>query len=95
MKFTQMSREAVCELLVFLAENEEFPSVKALKNLSTEEVSQALTELAEGLRSEAAAEEPAAKANYNTRELSEKTLNLIGSLSPKEEMLLFKSFKID
>lgn len=95
MKFKNFTKEAVCELLLYLAENEEFQSVKSLKGIKKEDVYGVLQEIADQLKQEVTGEEGLnQRPHYPDFNLSPKAMALISSLSPREEMLLFKSFKI-
>lgn len=95
MKFKNFTKEAVYELLLYLAENEEFQSVKSLKGVKKEDVYGVLQEIADQLKQEVAGEEGLnQRPHYPDFNLSPKAMALISSLSPREEMLLFKSFKI-
>lgn len=89
-----MSREAVCELLLFLAENESFESLSALKGLNLEDVQEVFREMAFQLKDEVTEEGGNQRPQYSSFKLSPKAMALISALSPREEMLLFKSFKL-
>lgn len=94
MKFKNVTKEAVCELLFYLAEKEDFSSIKKLKGFNQEEVAEIIRELAIQLKNQVADEGPNQKANSEEFNLSPKALSLISCLSPREELLLFKSFKL-
>ena len=95
MKFKDLSQEAVAELLYFLADNEDFSSLKNLKGMvSKNEVMEVLKEIADQIKIQATEEDPVQKPDYTEQNLSPKALSLISCLSPREEMLLFRSFKI-
>lgn len=90
-----MSREAVTELLLFLADNEAFPSLSGLKGLTREDVSEVLREMAFQLRDEVTdGDGSSQRPQYSSFKLSPKAMALISALSPREEMLLFKSFRL-
>lgn len=89
-----MNREAVTELLLFLAENESFASLSALKGLTVEDVQEVIREIAFQLKEEVTEEGPDQRPQYSSFKLSPKAMALISTLSPREEMLLFKSFKL-
>lgn len=89
-----MSREAVTELLLFLAENESFASLSALKGLTVEDVQEVIRELALQLKEEVTEEGAPQRPQYSSFKLTPKAMALISALSPREEMLLFKSFKL-
>ena len=94
LQFQKLSKEAVCELLSFLQENEEFSSLKSLKGISKQDVRGVLEEIVTQLQKELIEEMPAQKPNYSDHSLSSDAMSLISCLSPREEMLLFKSFKL-
>lgn len=95
MKFKNFSKEAVSELLVYLSESEEFQSIRAVTGFSKKDVCEVLEEIAIQLKQESVTEEGMnQRPNYPDFNLSPKAMALISSLSPREEMLLFKSFKI-
>lgn len=94
MHFKSHTPEAVSELLLYLAENEDFSSTKSIgSSFSKKEIKNILKEIAEQIK-DSGFEEEAPRANYSDQSLSPKALSLISCLSPREEMLLFKSFKI-
>ena len=94
MRFKDVTKDAVCELLFYLAENEDFCSLSKLKTFSKSEVSEIIKEIAFQLKSEMADEGPQQKQNNSNYGLSSKALSLVSCLSPREELLLFKSFKL-
>ncbi|MBI2339890.1 MAG: hypothetical protein HYU99_05950 [Deltaproteobacteria bacterium] len=94
MRFKDVTKDAVCELLFYLAENEEFPSLAKLKTFTKSEVAEIIKEIAFQLKGEMADEGPRQKLNSANFDLSSKALSLISCLSPREEQLLFKSFKL-
>ena len=94
MKFKNFTKEAVCELLCFLAEHEDFGSLKELKGLSKEEVAEIFMEIVLHLREDMIDEGPNHRLDHSGFNLSPKSLSLISCLSPREEMLLFRSFKL-
>ena len=94
MKFKNVTKEAVCELLLYLADQEEFESLKSLKSFTKEEVQEVLREIVVQLREELTEEGGNQRPHYQEYNLSPKALSLISCLSPREEMLLFKSFKL-
>lgn len=95
MKFKNLSQELVVELLMHLAKNEDFASLKTLKAFSKEEVAEVLIEIAEHLKNEITLETLGQKVDFNNFDLSTQAQSLISCLSPREEMILFKSFKIE
>ncbi len=94
MKFKNFTKETVYELLTYLAENEDFSSLETLKSFSKKEVVEILKEIALGLKEEMNTEEVGARPSLSDTNLSPKTISVLSSLSPKEELLLFKTFKV-
>lgn len=94
MEIHVMPKDALSELLLFLAENEEFESVKnfLVDGFTVQEVKGALRELAEGLRKEASQE---AGPGYNAQKdgrLTKEAKEIISYLSPGEEKSLLTAF---
>lgn len=93
MKFKHMNPDAVCELLIHLAEHEDFKSIKAL-GLKEDDVRDVLHEMAAQLKLAITAETSGTRPDYSQLNLSTEAMSLLSSLSPREEMLLFKSFRL-
>lgn len=94
MKIKTMPKETLVELLLFLAENEEFASVEKLlvEGMSVAQVRAAVRELALGLKQEAAEE---GNHQYNPQKdakLSKEVKEIISYLSPGEERALLQAF---
>ncbi|MBI4223597.1 MAG: hypothetical protein HY609_01580 [Deltaproteobacteria bacterium] len=94
MKIKTMPKETLAELLLFLAENEEFTAVEhqLLEGMSVAQVRAALRELAVGLRQEASEE---GDSHYNPQKdskLSSEAKEIISYLSPGEERALLQAF---
>ncbi len=94
MQFQDYSKEAVCELLLFLADHEDFSSLQATEGFHKKDVKDVLKQIAAQLRHELAEDLPPQRPQYNQLSLSTKAMSLVSCLSPREEMLLFKSFKV-
>ncbi len=95
MKFESFTKEAICELLEYLADNETFASVKGLEEFKVDDVKNLLKKIASEIDDQVVEEVQAAqKPQYSQYNLSPKALSLISCLSPREEMLLFKSFHL-
>ena len=95
MKLSIMPKRTASELLFFLAENEEFPSIS--KNFgdqfTSEEVRALLREISEGLMKESAKEAGDGKMDKESDPyLSEKTKEVLSYLSPHEEKTLLEAF---
>lgn len=94
MKIKTMPKETLAELLLFLAENEEFPAVERslADGVTSAQVRSALRELALGLKQEA---EQEGDSLYNPRKdtkLSKEAREIISYLSPTEEKALLTAF---
>ena len=95
MDIKTMPKETLAELLLFLAENEEFSSLQKLLDggFAPEEVQAAFRELAVGLRQEAIQETSQQIQDVkNDSFLTKKTKTIISSLSPIEEKTLLTVF---
>lgn len=94
MKLKNISNETASELLLYLVEHEDFPSLKGLKTFSKEEVIEILKEISLMLKEASVQEAGFQKADVSGFELSSQALSLISCLSPREETILFKSFRL-
>lgn len=95
MKFSKFSGETIAELLVYLADNEEFTSLNGIKSFEKQDVKQVFVELAKKLQEEAEAEPVMRKSQVTQKQWGQNTSKVISELSPNEEKELLKSFKID
>ncbi len=95
MKFSKFSGETVAELLVYLAEHEDFGSIKTLKAIQKKDVVEILRELAGQLQDQAGLEPIMRTSQMTQKHLDSKTTQVIAKLTPQEETQLLKSFKID
>ena len=94
MKFEKYSYETVAELLAYLAENESFDSLRAVKNVTTDELRELLQDMASQLREKAKDTPIMRKSQLQKKDLAYKTHQVISKLTPQEEEILFKTFKI-
>lgn len=94
MEFKNFSPETVAELLIYLADNDKFDSLKNLKEFSKGDVTNVLRELADQLKTVAATQPVLKKENVRQKDLTDNINRVVGKLTPHEENLLFKSFKI-
>lgn len=94
MKFKKHSPEAVAELLMYLADHEDFKSLKGLKTFSSSEVSSLFREMAKNLQEYALNQPLMAKDDLDQKEISGNLSRVVSHLTPQEENLLFKSFRI-
>ena len=88
-----LPKETLSELLFFLVENEEFPSIERLGSFTPIQVKEALKELALHLRQQADKENDLSKVNYkHFEELSPQVKQVLSTLTPREFQTLFKHF---
>lgn len=89
-----MSKETMAELLAFLAEHEEFSSVREFlgEGFTVEEVRTLFRELAEGLMREASQERNDDYDPQKDTRLSKEAKEIISYLSPGEEKSLLSAF---
>lgn len=94
MDIKTMPKDTVAELLVFLAENEDFASVEKTMEgeITVAEVRAALREVGEGLRREANAERRDKYDVDNCEHLTKDSKRIISYLSPREEQTLLSAF---
>ncbi len=94
MKFKDFSCSTVGELLTYLADNEKFESVKQLGEMSPNQVKDILRVIAAELKKSDVMDSAYNKADVGSFELSSQAMKLVSCLSPREETILFKSFKL-
>jgi len=94
MQFNKYSPDTVAELLIYLAENENFSSLKAISGFTKKEVSNVLGELADQLKVYAANQPIVKKESMKKTELAENASRVIANLTPHEESVLLRSFRI-
>lgn len=94
MKIETMPKETLAELLLFLAEHEEFASVENLlvEELAVSQVRAALREIATALKQEAIQEEASEYHAQKDGRLSKEVKTIISYLSPGEEKSLLQAF---
>jgi hypothetical protein len=95
MDIKTMPKETASELLIFLAENEEFDSVNSKLtegDLKVEEVRAVLREIGEALRRESNAERKEKYDVKSCQHLSKEAKRIISYLSPREEQTLLSAF---
>lgn len=84
----------VAELLIYLADNENFDSLKGLKTISKQDVVALLQDMAGQLKEHSLKQPLMRKSHVKQEHLTDKTSKVIANLTPQEEDVLFKSFKI-
>lgn len=94
MNFKHHTKDAVAELLNYLADHEDFKSIKQLKSFTKGDVTALFREMAESLKNESAKEPLISKQDIKQKEFSPNLNRVVSGLSPHEESLLFKSFRI-
>jgi len=96
-KISTMPRETVVELLLYIAENEDFPSVSKnlIDGITVGEVRAVLRELAVGLAREETSEKRQDRvAMMKEAGISPKARKIISALSPREEKALLSAFDL-
>ena len=93
-KIASMPKETAAELLYFLAENERFSSVtqKLKGDFSVPQVRTLLREVAESINRETGGEDALSDRIRTGVEFSDKTKEVISSLTPEEEQKLLTAF---
>ena len=94
MKFSRFSHDMVAELLVYLAENEQFASIKRIKDINRGDVQTLLYEMAEQVKKLSESQAVVSRSEIRSNDLSDTTQEVISNLSPHEETILLRSFKI-
>jgi hypothetical protein len=94
MNFKNYSQDMVAELLVYLADHENFDSIKTLKNISKQDVVALFQDMAGQLKEHSLKQPLMRKSHVKQEDLTDKTSKVIAKLTPQEEEILFKSFKI-
>ena len=93
MKFSKFTPEMVSELLLHLADHERFSSLKPL-NLTKDDIQTMLHEVADQIK-EATQDGPVvSRSQIKKKDFASQTSRVISHLSPLEEDILLKSFKI-
>lgn len=94
MLLNHYSLETASELLMYLAEHEEFSSVRKLRELGQDEVRGILRDVAENLKQEAGKQPLVSRKQLRPRDLPNRLSKVIENLTPQEENTLFKTFRI-
>ena len=94
MKFKNFTHEMVSEILRHLADNEKFSSLKETSAIKNTDVKELFYDMAQQLDDMAKETPVMRKSQLHRGELSNTTQEVISSLSPNEENMLFKSFRI-
>lgn len=94
MELKNYTKDAVAELLVYLADNEDFKSATKLKSFTKKDIKSVLRELADSIKTDSAKDALVHKNELSQKDFSANLNKVVSSLSPHEESLLFKSFRI-
>jgi len=95
MAFSKFEPEMVCELLVLLSEKGDFSRISSeYKDLKDSDIRLVLKEISDYMSKRLIEETPSSRPQYGQLNLSQKAMSVVSCLSPREEMILFKSFKI-
>ncbi len=88
-----LPKTTLSELLLFLAEHEDFHSIESLGSFTSAQVREALKDLAFSLRKQASEEQSSAKIDFkHFEELSPKVKQVLSTLTPRECQTLFQHF---
>lgn len=94
MKFKNVSNEAVVELLKYMAENQDFDSVRKTRRFNNEDVSNILIELAQYVSNSNEVDILLERKNLKSADITSNIKKVVAGLNPDEEKQLFSSFKI-
>ena len=94
MKFSRFSHDMVAELLVYLAENEEFVSTRKIRDIGRSDIQTMLHEIADEMRKLSEQQPVLNRTEIRKNALSDTTQEVISNLSPQEENMLLRSFRI-
>ncbi len=94
MQFKKYSPDTVAELFLYLADHEKFTSLAKLKEFSRADVSGIFREIAEQLLEHVKNVPAISKKSFRGNDIPDSLNKVIANLSPYEENILFKSFKI-
>jgi hypothetical protein len=95
MTFKKYEPEMVCEFLLMLAEKGDFDKITSeFKDIRDDDIRMILKEVSEYLSKRLVEEIPSQRPQYSHLNLSQKAMSVVSCLSPREEMILFKSFKV-
>ncbi|HLD43835.1 MAG TPA: hypothetical protein VJC18_00250 [bacterium] len=94
MEFKKFSPEVVAELLIFLADHEDFNSINGLAPITKQEVKGLLKEIADNLKEHLDKQVVSRKETVKQSDLTDNVYKVISRLTPHEENQLFKTFKI-
>lgn len=94
MKFSKFSHDMVAELMVHLAENESFVSIHKVKDVSRSDIKTLFYEIAEEVKKISDTLPVVNRSEIRKSDLSDSTHDVISHLSPQEENILLRSFKI-
>lgn len=93
MKFSKFTPEMVSELLVHLADHERFSSLKPL-HLAKGDIQNMLHEIADQIKEVTQNGPVVNRSQIKKEDFTSQTSRVISHLSPLEEDILLKSFKI-
>ena len=97
MKSQSLPKETIIELLLYLAENDQFESVKHKFDgqISPDVVREVLRELADDLRGENRRGTHPLRVDSYKKYLSKNAQAVLGALSPREEQIILRDFGLD
>ena len=87
-----LPKEIMAEILLFLADREDFSSLKNLGTVSKKQFRVALVQLAEKMKSEARAETPDSEVTDLKKNLKKNLQTIFAELPPEEQERLLRGF---
>lgn len=94
MRLKEYSKEEAAEILSYLAKEDPFLSLNGTKWIRVEQVRKLLQEISEHLEQEAQGERTE-EVDFMNEGLSLQAKQILSTLSPREERLLLRSFKVN
>jgi hypothetical protein len=90
--YGSIPKDTLAEVLLYLADKEVFPSLKALGTISSANLKSALRDLAEQLKQEAQQETPHEEIEQLEKSLKKTHQEILSELLPEEKQRLLRSF---
>jgi len=91
----KIPKDALAELLIYIAEHETFASLKDFSSFKPAEVRFALKELAMQLKKELQRDGATGVDIAKLKGIDKRTKQILSALSPRESKLLLRAFSID
>lgn len=91
MKLKRYSKAEAIEILTYLADEDPFLSLRQARDIKVDQVRELLKELAQHLETEVDPDQ----TDFEHEGISTQAKQILSTLSPREERLLVKSFKLN